>query len=241
MKPIKIYLDSGHNFSGGDTGAEGNGIREQDITYQIAKKVGALLVKLGVQIRYSRDMLTTNKGTTEDESIKIRYTEANNWNADYFISLHTDASEHLSAKGSHICIYKKGGEAEKLAKAIIPKLISIGFEGRSTLIDERPDLGVLRKTNMPAILIEMGFITNPDNATRLTYNQDEIAKSIFDGVCEYLDIKKEELTEINDIVWELANRGIITDKGLWLNKLKTDQNSYWLARKCVNYIRGIGG
>jgi len=46
-----------------------------------------------------------------------------------------------------------------------------------------------------------------------------------------------ELTTVNDIVWELANRGIITDKDLWLKKLELDEDAYWLARKCVNYIR----
>lgn len=46
-----------------------------------------------------------------------------------------------------------------------------------------------------------------------------------------------ELTSVNDIVWELANRGIVTDKELWLDKLEKDENAYWLARKCVNYIR----
>lgn len=45
-----------------------------------------------------------------------------------------------------------------------------------------------------------------------------------------------ELTTVNDIVWELANRGIITDKDLWLDKLENDKNAYWLARKCANYI-----
>ena len=47
----------------------------------------------------------------------------------------------------------------------------------------------------------------------------------------------EELTTVNDIVWELANKGIITNKELWLSKLETDEDSYWLARKCANYIR----
>ncbi len=46
-----------------------------------------------------------------------------------------------------------------------------------------------------------------------------------------------ELTSVNDIVWELAHRGIITDKDLWLKKLKEDVNSYWLARKTANYLR----
>lgn len=49
----------------------------------------------------------------------------------------------------------------------------------------------------------------------------------------------QELTTINDIVWELAERGIITDKELWLKKLATDLNAYWLAKKAANYIRGI--
>ncbi len=48
-----------------------------------------------------------------------------------------------------------------------------------------------------------------------------------------------ELTTVNDIVWELSARGIITDKDLWLKKLEEDENAYWLARKCVNYIRKI--
>lgn len=46
-----------------------------------------------------------------------------------------------------------------------------------------------------------------------------------------------ELTSVNDIVWELNHRGIILDKELWLKKLEEDQNAYWLARKCLNYIR----
>ena len=49
-----------------------------------------------------------------------------------------------------------------------------------------------------------------------------------------------ELTSVNDIVWELAYRGILTDKNLWLNKLENDTNSYWLARKIVKYIREKG-
>ena len=49
----------------------------------------------------------------------------------------------------------------------------------------------------------------------------------------------DELETVNDIVWELAHRGIITEKDLWLKKLATDENAYWLARKCANYIRGI--
>ena len=50
----------------------------------------------------------------------------------------------------------------------------------------------------------------------------------------------KELTTVNDIVWELAHRGIITDKELWLTKLEEDKNSYWLARKTVKYLQSKG-
>ena len=51
--------------------------------------------------------------------------------------------------------------------------------------------------------------------------------------------KINELTEVNDIVWEYAHRGIITDSALWLKKLEEDKNAYWLARKALNYIRSV--
>ena len=45
-----------------------------------------------------------------------------------------------------------------------------------------------------------------------------------------------ELTTVNDIVWELSARGIISNKDLWVKKLEKDEDAYWLARKCVNFI-----
>ena len=50
-------------------------------------------------------------------------------------------------------------------------------------------------------------------------------------------IASTELTSVNDIVWELAHRGIVSDKGLWLEKLAADSNAYWLARKTVKYLK----
>lgn len=47
-----------------------------------------------------------------------------------------------------------------------------------------------------------------------------------------------ELTSINDIVWELHDRNILSDVALWMTKLEDDENVYWLARKCVHYLRG---
>lgn len=49
-----------------------------------------------------------------------------------------------------------------------------------------------------------------------------------------------ELESVNDIVWELSDRGILSDVALWMQKLEDDENAYWLARKCVHYLRRQG-
>jgi hypothetical protein len=74
----------------------------------------------------------------------------------------------------------------------------LGLDGRNSLISERPDLVVLKKTSMPAILIEMGFISNTRDAGIQKNNQDGLANAIFMGVCDYLGVsysKKEEIVQ----------------------------------------------
>ena len=50
-------------------------------------------------------------------------------------------------------------------------------------------------------------------------------------------IEDDELTEVNEIVWKLAHRGIVSDSDLWVEKLKEDVNAYWLVRKTVQFLR----
>ena len=54
---------------------------------------------------------------------------------------------------------------------------------------------------------------------------------------DYESAEPRELTSVNDIVWELAHRGIISDSDLWVDKLQKDNNAYWLARKALQFIR----
>lgn len=193
---MKIFIDPGHNYSGHDTGASGNGLREQDITFQVGEKLSALLKSVGIEVVMSRNKLTDNVGTSLNDSLNKRASMANNAKADYFISLHCDSSTGFSAKGSHICISQKGYNAEKLANKINPHLLALGLDGRSTLVAERPELAVLKKTTMPAVLIEMGFISNARDADIQKNNQDGLAKAIFMGICDHLGISyvKNETT-----------------------------------------------
>lgn len=196
---MKIFIDPGHNYSGYDTGAQGNNLREQDITFQVAQKLSKLLTDVGVEIKMSRNKITDNVGTSLTGSINGRINLANNFKADYFISLHCDSATSSSAKGSHICVYKKDSVAGKMANSINPYLLNIGLEGRSELIVARTDLGVLKGTNMPAILIEMGFISNSRDANIQKNKQDELANAIFKGVCDFVGISYDKKVEpVND-------------------------------------------
>jgi len=72
-------------------------------------------------------------------------------------------------------------------------------------------------------------------ASKFPYIADEVNKRL--GVKKTNPAKPGELTSVNDIVWELHHRGIITDKNLWLKKLNEDANAYWLARNVANFLR----
>ena len=91
-----------------------------------------------------------------------------------------------------------------------------------------------------------GTVKNMDAYCRQRQNTASTAKLKNKGlICvkRFLkgdDENMKELTEVHDIVWELAHRGIVSDSDLWLQKLKDDVNAYWLARKVVKYLRDCG-
>ena len=69
---MKIFLDAGHNHSGADTGATGNGLKEQDVTYRIAEILSPLLVKSGHEVKMSRNSITDN--VCDSVAVSIRRT-----------------------------------------------------------------------------------------------------------------------------------------------------------------------
>lgn len=185
---MKIFIDPGHNYCGADTGASGNGLKEQIVTFNVAEKLKGLLENFNIEVKMSREKVTDSLGVSESSSLSERVKMANKWGADYFISLHTDSAIYSSAKGSHIAICGKGGNAEKLANAINPKLLELGLSGRDEILQVRKNLYVLKYTNMSAILIEMGFISNVNNAFLMKNHPEKLADAIFKGICAYLSI-----------------------------------------------------
>jgi N-acetylmuramoyl-L-alanine amidase len=183
---IKVYIDQGHNPSSYNTGAEGNGYFEQDITF----RVGILLNNLfetnpNFQTRLSRPTSDTLLGTSNSSSLVARVRDANTWGADIFLSLHTNASINPSANGSECLIYSlESTVAYQLSEKILEQMTLItGLKNRG--IVERPGLYVLRRTVMPAVVIEMGFITNSSDAELLANSPNLFARGIYRGVLQY--------------------------------------------------------
>ena len=186
---IKIYIDQGHNPRDFNTGAEGNGYFEQDITYDIGKRLYRLLNRNpAFSVRLSRPDEDTVLGTGNSSSLVERVNAANSWGADLFISLHTNASENSSANGAEALIYSlESAVARELGTDILEEMTALTGQ-RSRGLVERPGLYVLRRTEMPAVLVEMGFITNPREARLMANSPQLFAEGIYRGILKYYNL-----------------------------------------------------
>lgn len=176
----KVFVNPGH-CPGIDSGAV-NGhynITEADIVYDIGTMVTNYLNKAGCEVRLlqSDNLYYDGRGECVVES-------ANRWPADVFISLHCNAF-NTQAQGTECCAFAAGGASEKLA-ACIQKQIVGSLHTVDRGIKERPGLIVLKRTDMPAVLVEMAFIDNDSDAELLMHKKDEFARAIARGVTDYL-------------------------------------------------------
>lgn len=182
---IKIYIDQGHNPSSPNAGAEGNGFVEQDITYEVGILLASLLrSREEFDVRLSRPTPESSLGTTNATSLRARVDAANAFGADYFVSIHTNASTNLSVSGSEALVYSEPSVASELGEDILLWLNrETGLRNRG--IVERPGLYVLRKTVMPAVLVEMGFISNASDAALMSNSPELFAEGIYNGILQY--------------------------------------------------------
>lgn len=185
---IKIYIDQGHNPQNPNAGAEGNGLREQDLVYTIGQELADLLRANGnFEVRLSRPTPNTQLGSSAATSLATRVQDANRWGADYFISLHTNAAASPAATGVEAYSYAPRGPAFNLGTDILEGLVATtGLRNRG--MKARPGLYVLRRTAMPAVLVELGFITNPRDATLMRDEPELFAQGIYQGILEYLNL-----------------------------------------------------
>ncbi|MHB0976136.1 MAG: serine hydrolase [Candidatus Aquicultorales bacterium] len=206
-KGWKVFVDPGHQqrgnpgkepvgpgssetkdkVSGGATGAS-TGIPEYELTLALANKVAEGLRREGVEVSMSR---TTNDA---DVSNKERAEAANAFDSDLFLRLHADSSNDASATGFSVLRPAKNewtegihdASLEAADKVYAALLADTGRPGRGVV--SRGDLAGFNWSKVPSILVETGFLSNPDEDALLNSPeyQDKLAQAIVRGVIEYL-------------------------------------------------------
>ena len=181
--PETIIIDPGHG--GFDSGAVFGDRREADDNLRLALAVGDILERAGYPVVYTR---TSDIYSTPIEKAVI----GNNAGGDVFVSFHRNSTSEAqsSASGVETLVYSDQGLPARLARSINKQLSDIGFADRGVV--ERPGLVVLRRTKIPAILIETGFINNPSDNALFDEKFAEIAAAIADGIMLALGGAKEE-------------------------------------------------
>lgn len=178
----RVVIDAGH---GGDydPGAVYMGRQEKTDNLRLALAVGGILEDNGIDVVYTR---TTDVYDTPYE----KATMANEADADYFISIHRNAAAVPgNGSGTMTLVYEDSGVAGEMAASINRELQRTGFADIGTF--ERPDLIVLRRTSMPSVLVEAGFIDNPLDNERFDQQFEELAAAIATGVLGVVSREEE--------------------------------------------------
>ncbi|SET50480.1 N-acetylmuramoyl-L-alanine amidase [Oceanobacillus limi] len=177
LKGFTIVIDPGHG--GKDPGAIGqNGVREKDLIMSTANKLAEQLRLTGAKVILTR---------SEDYFVSLnkRIHISNTSNADAFVSIHFN-SFSMDTVGGFNTYFHSYGDDLKLAQEIHSALdTEITLRNRGMIQD---DYRVLRKNNIPAVLVELGFITNTNELQVLQTDdfQSSVAKAIKNGVQNYL-------------------------------------------------------
>lgn len=167
-----VILDAGHG--GSDFGAMNMGRLEKNDTLRLTLAIGEILQNAGVNVLYTR---------TEDiyESPVQKALEGNNSGADYFVSIHRNSSPYDNQyTGIESLVYNRYSAAGTMAENINRQLEQVGFVNQG--VNERKNLAVLRRTNMPAVLVEVGFINTDRDNILFDSRFYEVAQAIADGI-----------------------------------------------------------
>lgn len=183
VKKNKFYvvIDPGHG--GPDSGAIGiGGLRETDVVLDVSKIVTNILNKKGVKVKMTR----TNE---IDLDLGPRVSMANNTKADIFVSIHANASVGKKRNINGLeTFYYSGWKGRLLAEKIQKQIIKVspGSPDRGV---RRGSYFVIKQTNMPAVLVEIGFVTGKLDGSRLSkdMHRERVAYAIARGILEYLE------------------------------------------------------
>lgn len=195
ISPLKdryvVMLDPGHG--GYDPGAiTSQGVYEKEINLQIAHKVRKMLGPSGIEVFLTREEDIDYaplgiKGKTSKKLIDLnhRINMAIQEKADVFISLHVNATARGQNSGAETFYHYKSESGKRLAELIQQELIKIS--GMNRRISKPGDFYVIKNTSMPAVIVEVGYLSSIKEQKRLqeTWYQEQLARAIARGIANY--------------------------------------------------------
>ena len=181
--PVSVMLDAGHG--GVNPGAVYEGRQEKDDALALVLAIGPILENKRINVLYTR---TTDVYQTPLQKAEL----ANEADVDYFVSIHRNSfPEDNVVSGVESLVYDLSGVKYEMAQNINAQLETVGFVNLG--VRARPNLIVLRRTEMPAVLVEVGFINSDTDNMLFDANFQAIAQAIADGIIETIAVTPETL------------------------------------------------
>ncbi|MBM6829880.1 N-acetylmuramoyl-L-alanine amidase [Anaerotignum lactatifermentans] len=180
-----IVLDAGHG--GWDPGKTGRtGRNEAELNLAVTEKLAHFLEQGGATVYFTR-VDENALGEKKREDMAERKTVANDSGADLLISIHQNAFPSSSAKGAQVFYHKNSEAGKLLAEYIQASLKERADEENTRQAKANGDYYVLRTTEIPAVLVECGFLSNEEEERRLNEEeyQERVAWAIYCGILEY--------------------------------------------------------
>lgn len=189
---MKVCIDAGHG--GHDPGAIGpSGVKEKDVNLAVALKLGEMLRTRKIDVVYTRKNDSHDFPRDQKQNLAKRVSIANTSKADIFVSIHCNSANNRQARGMEIYTTVGRTKADILAEKIIeswketfknPIIRKDISDGDS---DKEANFYVLKYTRMPAVLIELGFISNPEEEKELSSDsfQTKAAEAISRGIYSF--------------------------------------------------------
>ena len=189
-----VILDAGHG--GEDSGAVGvNGALEKDLNLQVALEIGSILEKEGYIVVYTRTddrLLYTEeeniKGIRKISDLKNRCKFAEKYPESIFISIHMNSFGSKKYSGLQVYYTDSNDESYSLAQSIQNKVKNDLQNDNTRVITSGKNIYILENVQNTAVLIECGFLTNPEECEKLSKKdyQKELSFSIVCGIIEYI-------------------------------------------------------
>lgn len=184
-KETVIVVDPGHG--GEDPGKVGfNDILEKDLNLQVAQKVAKLFEEAGIKIVMTREDDKVPDAKKEDLDQRINLI--NDTNPTLALCIHQNSYPDEKIKGAQVFYHTVTEEAEDVASMVQEELRLVD-PTNTRQIKENDTYYMLKNTKVPTIIVECGFLTNPEEAEKLTQEdyQNQLAKAICEGIIKWLD------------------------------------------------------